>query len=163
LTAAYRQPGELDTKKHNIEDGTIGAKTPEIKDNMYHAEMMLGARNGNRRASISPTTTLVNVKHEEDSTLMSPNPNTKIEPKSTVPSSFEVHLKQKNAVLPTQATPKIGLNPLSAMDPITAMLSEQTTDLLFDLKLTDLSEPTNPFVVFRNHVVDAHGYLVFRD
>ena len=33
----------------------------------------------------------------------------------------------------------------------------------FDLKLTDLSEITNPFVIFKNRIVDQGGYLIFSD
>jgi hypothetical protein len=64
------------------------------------------------------------------------------------------------------------VNLAAAMDPISHMLGvdqEQDTErckqiqLKFDLKLTDLSETSNPFVVFKNRVVDSSGYLIFSE
>ena len=39
----------------------------------------------------------------------------------------------------------------------------ELTGLKFDLKLTDLSEVNNPFVIFKNRFVDKSGYLIFQD
>ena len=39
----------------------------------------------------------------------------------------------------------------------------QQQELLFNLKLTDLSTTNNPFVVFENKKIDENGYLLFQN
>jgi hypothetical protein len=40
---------------------------------------------------------------------------------------------------------------------------EEFYSLKFDLKVTDLSEINNPFVIFKNRNVDKNGYLIMQD
>ena len=39
----------------------------------------------------------------------------------------------------------------------------QVSELLFNVKLTDLTTVDNPFVVYENRKIDEYGYLLFSD
>jgi len=138
-----------------------------------------------RRASISPPETLLNAKHNQDynqeSTFYVPGErNSTIEPPAVaVTSSFEVRLKHtasREQVLvagPGQGDSQRTSAKNLTMDPMLfALVNSQNTDravrdefnsLKFDLKLTDLSDPVNPFVIFKHRGVDKNGYLIFQD